>query len=89
MTNLQRWLRLRGEGCRTLARQLGISKEAIYRLARPGQWSRQNGAVPFEVFRQVADFTGIRPGVLLEDAIEWREGQDADSSARPSSRASL
>jgi len=81
MTHLQYWLRVRGNSAFGLARELGIPRDAIAHLARPGSTARPYCSIRFDILTAVFEATGIRPGVLIEDALGVGEQINVENAA--------
>lgn len=87
MTTLELWLAHRGIGCIRLARDLGVSKEAVYRLALPRGQARSRTVANFDILRALWQHTGIRPGVLVEDAMGIGGGDGVDTAIEDAIKA--
>jgi hypothetical protein len=77
MTHLQYWLRISGKTVTGLAREVGVSREAVSFLANPERPLRVYVEMRFDVLTAIFEATGIRPGTLIEDAMGLGEDVDA------------
>lgn len=68
MTHFEQWLRMRGVSRFAFGHEHGIPGHVMASLAVPGLRSKRIPTVRYDHVMRISSVTGIRPGVLFEDA---------------------